>query len=46
MEGIGTAKERTLFLDDRIENIQGAETLGIRSIQFTSRDEVLLRIRG
>lgn len=46
LEGIGTAKERTLFLDDRIENIQGAETLGIRSIQFTSRDEVLLRIRG
>ena len=45
MEGIGTAPERTLFLDDRIENVQGAEMLGIRAMQFTSRDEVLLRLR-
>ncbi len=45
MEGIGTAPEQTLFLDDRIENVQGAEMLGIRAMQFTSRDEVLLRLR-
>ncbi len=45
LEGLGTAPEETLFLDDRIANVQGAELLGIRSIQFTSRDEVLLRIR-
>jgi putative hydrolase of the HAD superfamily len=44
VEGIGTALEQTLFLDDRIENVQGAEMLGIRAMQFTSRDEVLLRL--
>ena len=26
----------TVFIDDRIENIQGAEAVGIRGIQFTS----------
>jgi len=45
IEGLGTAPEQTLFLDDRIENVQGAEMLGIRGLQFTSRDEVLLRLR-
>ena len=46
LEGIGTAPGRTLFLDDRAENVQGAELLGIRAMQFTSRDETLLRIIG
>jgi len=39
--GLGTTGNRTLFLDDRIENIHGAERLGIQGVQFTSRDEVL-----
>ena len=46
LEGIATAPEKTLFLDDRIENVAGAEALGIRGIQFTSRDQVLLRLRS
>jgi putative hydrolase of the HAD superfamily len=46
LEGLDTAPEHTLFLDDRIENVQGAELLGIRAIQFTSRDDVLLRLRS
>lgn len=46
LEGLGTSPQDTLFLDDRIANVQGAELLGIRAIQFTSRDEVLLRLRG
>ena len=46
MDGLGTAPQKTLFLDDRIANVQGAEVLGIRAIQFTSRDEVLLKIRA
>jgi putative hydrolase of the HAD superfamily len=46
LEGLGTPPEQTLFLDDRIANVQGAELLGIRAIQFTSRDDVLLRVRG
>ena len=44
--GLGTDPARTLFLDDRIQNVQGAELLGIRALHFTSRDEVLSRIRG
>jgi putative hydrolase of the HAD superfamily len=46
LEGLGTAPDRTLFLDDRLENVQGAEVLGMRAIQFTDRDDVLLKIRG
>ena len=46
LEGLGTPPEQTLFLDDRIGNVQGAELLGIRAIQFTGRDELLLRLRS
>ncbi len=46
LEGLGLSAEQALFLDDRIANVQGAELLGIRAIQFTSRDEILLRLRG
>ncbi len=46
LEGLGTPPEKTLFLDDRAPNIQGAELFGIRAIQFTSRDEVLLKLRA
>jgi putative hydrolase of the HAD superfamily len=44
LEGLGTEPHETLFLDDRIANVQGAELLGIPSVQFTSRDEVLIRL--
>jgi putative hydrolase of the HAD superfamily len=46
LAGLGTPADQLLFLDDRIANIQGAEALGIRGIQFTDRDHVLLRLRG
>jgi putative hydrolase of the HAD superfamily len=46
LEGMGTAPEQTLFLDDRIANVQGAELLGIRAIQFLDRDDLLLRLRS
>ncbi len=45
LEGLGTPPERTLFLDDRIANIHGAEILGIRAMQFISRDDVLLQLK-
>lgn len=45
LDGLALPPEETLFFDDRIENVRGAELLGIRAIQFTSRDEVLLRVR-
>ena len=46
LEGLGTSPERTLFLDDRIENVQGAELLGIRAMQFLDRDDALLQLRS
>jgi putative hydrolase of the HAD superfamily len=46
LEGLGTPADQLLFLDDRIENVQGAEALGIRGIQFTDREEILLRVRS
>jgi putative hydrolase of the HAD superfamily len=46
LAGIGTAPERTIFLDDRIVNVQGAEALGIGAIEFLNRDDVLSRLRG
>ncbi|HLH01746.1 MAG TPA: HAD family phosphatase [Bryobacteraceae bacterium] len=39
------ACERTLFLDDKIENVQAAEELGIRAMQFLDRDQVLLQLK-
>jgi putative hydrolase of the HAD superfamily len=45
LTGLDVPAEETLFFDDRIENVQAAEVLGIRAIQFTSRDDVLLRVR-
>ena len=46
LDSLETPPEQTLLLDDRIENVQGAELLGIRALQFTSRDDVLLRLRS
>jgi len=46
LDGLETRPEQTLLLDDRIENVQGAELLGIRALQFTTRDDVLLRLRS
>jgi len=46
LAGIRTAPERTIFLDDRIANVRGAESLGIHAIEFLNRDDVLSRLRG
>lgn len=46
LEGLGTEPKETLFLDDRIENIHGAEMLGIAGLHFTDRDTALLKLRG
>ena len=36
LERLGTAPEETLFLDDKIENIDAARHLGIQAIQFST----------
>jgi len=45
LNGLLTPPERTLFLDDRAENIRGAEFVGIQGVQFLDRNDVLLRLR-
>ena len=46
LEGIGTDPARTVFFDDKIANIHGAEMLGIQAVQFLNRDEVLGQFRN
>lgn len=44
LAGIGLEPEQALFLDDRIENVRGAERLGIHALQFTSPAEMLPKL--
>lgn len=46
LSGLGCAPQETLFLDDRLENIKGAEQLGIHALQFTSREEILSKLQA
>lgn len=46
LKGIGTAAPETLFLDDRIANIEGAKALGIEGLLFTTPDQMLPLLRG
>jgi putative hydrolase of the HAD superfamily len=46
LAGMALGPGETLFLDDRVENIRGAERVGIDGVQFTSRDEVLPRLKA
>ena len=41
LNGLETTRNRTLFLDDRLANVEGAEFVGMKGLQFTSRDEIL-----
>jgi putative hydrolase of the HAD superfamily len=46
LKGIGTAPGKTVFFDDKIANVHGAEMLGIQAVEFLKRDDVLARFRG
>jgi len=46
LEGLGTEAARTVFFDDRIVNVHGAEMLGIQAVEFLNRDKVLGLFRG
>ena len=45
LAGLGTEPGRTVFFDDRLANVQGAEMLGMQAVEFLNRDEVLSRFR-
>jgi len=36
LEKLGTAPEETLFLDDKLENIEAARSMGIQGLQFST----------
>jgi putative hydrolase of the HAD superfamily len=40
LEQLGTAPEATLFVDDRVENLEGAARLGIRTLHFAGDESV------
>jgi putative hydrolase of the HAD superfamily len=40
LEKLGTAPEETLFLDDKIENIEAARVLGIQGLVFTNVEQL------
>jgi len=37
-------KENVLFIDDKLENIQSAEKIGIKSIQFESNTQIIKKL--
>jgi putative hydrolase of the HAD superfamily len=40
LERLGTAPEETLFLDDKLENIEAAQNLGMRGLQFSTVEKL------
>ena len=40
LDRLNTQPEEMLFIDDRIENIRGAESLGIRTILFKDSEDL------
>lgn len=46
LERLLTSPEETIFLDDRIANVRGAEAMGIHGIHFTSQADALQRLCG
>jgi putative hydrolase of the HAD superfamily len=40
LERLGTSAEETLFLDDKMENIEAARQLGIQALQFSSVEQL------
>ncbi len=46
LAGIRTAPQKTIFFDDKIVNVRGAEMLGLHAMEFLDRDAVLKQLRG
>jgi putative hydrolase of the HAD superfamily len=46
LQGLQTKANETLFLDDRPDNVRGAQALGIRAIHFSTRQELVPKLAG
>lgn len=46
LRGIGTAASKTIFFDDKIVNVRGAEMVGLHAVEFLDRDAVLKKLRS
>ena len=48
LDRLGVPAEETLFVDDRLENLAAAESVGLRTLHFTGEDSVpaLKRLAG
>ena len=46
LEQLELNPEETIFIDDFIENVQGAEAIGMTGIHFVSTDDVVAKLRG
>ena len=44
LERLGVAAEEAVFVDDKLENAEGARALGMAAIQFTTTAEVLAQL--
>jgi putative hydrolase of the HAD superfamily len=44
--GVGEPAVATLFIDDRIENIEAARAVGLHTIHYTTHDDFLRAFRG
>jgi putative hydrolase of the HAD superfamily len=42
---LGKAPERSLFIDDRLENVAGAQSIGMKAIRFTGADALRRDLR-
>ena len=45
LQKLGTAADRTIFVDDRPDFIEGAEKVGLKTITFTSPPEIIAPLR-
>jgi FMN phosphatase YigB (HAD superfamily) len=46
LKELGTQPEETLFLDDKLVNVEAAEALGIKAIQFSTVDRLRADLIG
>jgi putative hydrolase of the HAD superfamily len=46
LKGLSTRPEETVFFDDKLANVEAAERLGMRGIQFVNREKALRMLKS